>query len=372
MKDLRLEKLAENLLTYSCELKEGESILIEQRGEDSQPLVKELVKKAYKLGAKPFVNIVNHELLRLAIENSNQEQFEQLAQYSVNQMKDMDAYIAIASYSNLSELSNVNSTQMNLYQKYYIDPVHMKERVNNTKWCILVYPNNSLAQKNNSSLEEFEDFYFNVCCFDYEKMSRKMENLVELMSRTDKVRIVGPQTDISFSIKDIPVVKACGRRNIPDGEVYTAPVKNSVNGVISYNVPSKHNGCIIENIKLSVKEGRIIEATANDNEKINKFLDIDEGARYFGEFAIGLHPYITKPMVDTLFDEKICGSFHLTPGCCYNKASNGNISIEHWDLICIQTPEYGGGEIWFDDILIRKDGRFVLPELECLNPENLK
>ena len=131
-------------------------------------------------------------------------------------------------------------------------------------------------------------------------------------------------------------------------------------------------GFTYENIKFEIENGKIVKATANDNEKINHLLDTDAGSRYFGEFAIGVNPYVSTPMKDTLFDEKIDGSFHLTPGACYEDCSNGNHSALHWDLVMIQRPEYGGGEIWFDDVLVRKDGRFVLPELFCLNPENLK
>lgn len=221
------------------------------------------------------------------------------------------------------------------------------------------------------STEAFEDYYFNVCNLDYSKMDKALDSLKALMERTDKVRIVGKGTDLEFSIKGIPAVKCAGEMNIPDGEIYTAPVNNSVNGVISYNTPSLRDGFTFENVVLKFKDGRIVEATSNDTERINKIFDIDEGARYVGEFAIGVNPYITVPMKDTLFDEKIAGSFHFTPGSCYDDADNGNQSALHWDLVCIQTPEYGGGEMYFDGVLIRKDGRFVLPELECLNPENL-
>jgi aminopeptidase len=191
------------------------------------------------------------------------------------------------------------------------------------------------------------------------------------MDRTDKVRITGPGTDTSFSIKGSPAVKCDGACNIPDGEVYTAPVRESMNGILSFNTPSEEDGFTYENIVFEIKNGKIVKATANDTERINKYLDTDEGARYFGEFSFGIHPFINKPMKDTLFDEKINGSIHLTPGSCYEEAPNGNKSAIHWDLVLIQRPEYGGGEIWFDDVLIRKDGIFVLPELAGLNPENL-
>ena len=229
-----------------------------------------------------------------------------------------------------------------------------------------------MAQMANTSLENFEDFYFDVCTLDYDKMNKAMDNLVELMNKTDKVTIKGPETNLTFSIKDIPAVKCAGECNIPDGEVYTAPVKDSVNGIISYNTPSKEQGFTYENIRFEIENGKIINATANDTKKINELLDTDQGARYFGEFAFGVNPYILEPMKDTLFDEKITGSFHLTPGASYDDAPNGNSSALHWDLVMIQREDYGGGEIYFDDVLIRKNGIFVIPELEPLNPKNLK
>ena len=237
---------------------------------------------------------------------------------------------------------------------------------------ILRYPNGSMAQLAGKSQEAFEDFFFDVCTLDYRKMSKAMDPLVELMERTDKVRIKGPGTDLRFSIKGIPAVKCGGEMNIPDGEVYTAPVRESMNGTISYNTPSEEQGFTYENIVFKIKDGKIVKAMSNNNERINQLLDTDDGARYFGEFALGVNPYILHPMKDTLFDEKIAGSFHLTPGAAYEDAFNGNKSSVHWDLVMIQRPEYGGGEIYFDDVLIRKDGIFVIPELEGLNPENLK
>ena len=301
---------------------------------------------------------------------ATEEQMDFLNEYQLMQMKGMDCYIAIRAGSNTSELSDVPSDKLNMYYRK-TQPV-LDYRVNETKWVVLRYPNESMAQLAGTSLESFEDFYFEVCTLDYAKMSKAMDSLVELMNRTDRVHIKGPGTDLTFSIKDIPAIKCAGEMNIPDGEVYTAPVRESMNGVISYNTPSEEQGFTYENIRFEIKDGKIIKAAANDNERINQLLDTDEGARYFGEFAIGVNPYNLNPMKDTLFDEKIAGSFHLTPGMAYEDAPNGNDSAVHWDLVMIQRPEYGGGEIYFDDVLIRKDGLFTLPELMCLNPENLK
>ena len=181
------------------------------------------------------------------------------------------------------------------------------------------------------------------------------------MEKTDQVHLKGPGTDLKFSIKGIPAVKCDGHRNIPDGEVYSAPVRDSMNGVIQYNADSMMAGSLFKNIRFEIKNGKIVDATCDgDVKKLNEQLDIDEGARYFGEFALGVNPHVIKPMLDTLFDEKIRGSFHLTPGNAYDTAPNGNKSALHWDIVCIQTPECGGGEIHFDGKLIRKDGLFVL------------
>lgn len=368
--DSRIVKLSNLLTSYSCDLQKGDRVLIDYEGEATKPLVCQLIKDAYKLGAKPFVNHRDSRVLREILLECDEEQIEFLDDYQLYQMKGMDAYIAIRGNENTAELSDVPSEKLNLYSR--LTRPTLDYRVNKTKWVILRYPNPAMAQLANKSQEAFEDFFFDVCTLDYKKMGKAMDSLVELMNRTDKVRLVGPGTDLTFSIKDIPAIKCDGLRNIPDGEVYTAPVRESMNGVISYNTPSEEQGFTYGNIRFEIENGKIVKASANNTEKINALLDTDEGARYFGEFAIGVNPYVLDPMKDTLFDEKICGSFHLTPGMCYEDAPNGNKSAVHWDLVMIQRPEYGGGEIYFDDVLIRKDGLFVIDELECLNPENLK
>lgn len=370
MKDPRISTLAHNLVNYSCELQKGEKILIEAIGLESE-LVNELIKEVYAVGGLPFVMVKNNSVERAILMNASREQMEMKAKFEGAVMKEMQAYIGIRSGNNIAELSDVPPEKIEIYEKYYWHEVHGKIRVPRTKWVVLRYPNPSMAQQANMSTEAFEDFYFKVCNLDYRKMSQAMEPLVELINKTDKVRITGPGTDLEFSIKGLPAVKCDGKRNIPDGEVYTAPVRDSVNGKITYNTPSLHQGFTYENISLEFNEGKIVRAEANDSDRINKVFNIDEGARYVGEFSFGLNPYITKPIKDTLFDEKIAGSIHFTPGSAYDDCFNGNRSALHWDLVLIQTPEYGGGEIYFDGVLIRKDGRFVLPELTGLNPENL-
>ncbi len=370
MTDPRIATLANNLLTYSCRLKPGENVLIESTGDNGQ-LVPALIKKTYELGGSPFVKLAQPRVSREILLKCTDDQMKIMAEADSLLMSRMQAYIGVRGGGNAAENSDVPSDCLDRYTRLYSHPVHSELRVRKTKWVVLRYPSPSFAQQAGMSTEAFEDFYFNVCNLDYARMDRAMDPLKALMERTDRVRITGPGTDLTFSIKGISAIKCAGEMNIPDGEIYTAPVRDSVNGTVSFPTAQLHQGFTYENIVLTFKDGKIIDSASNDKTRMDAVLDTDEGARYIGEFALGVHPHITRPMRDTLFDEKISGSFHFTPGRCYDEADNGNQSAIHWDLVCIQTPEYGGGEIYFDDVLIRKDGRFVLKEFEALNPENL-
>lgn len=368
--DVRIEKLAKNLVGYSCAVKKGENVLIEANGVHYQ-LVGALIREIYKKGGHPIVSLSHARIHREILKGMSEKQANLMASFDVPRMEKMDAYIGIRGGNNSYELSDVPADKLKLYSKLYSHKVHSDLRVEKTKWVILRYPTEGMAQLSSMSTEKFEDLYFKVCNLNYRKMDKAMDSLVTLMKKTDKVHIKGPGTDLKFSIKPFTGIKCSGLRNIPDGEVYTAPVRDSVNGVISYNTPTVYNGTKHENVCLKFKNGKIIEATSSNTTALNKVLDTDEGARYVGEFALGVNPHIKEPMGDILFDEKISGSLHFTPGNCYSDADNKNKSAIHWDLVLIQTPEFGGGEIYFDNVLIRKDGRFTLDSLQCLNPENL-
>lgn len=370
--DDRIKKLAHNLVHNSCRVQKNEKVLISCSGVHPLPLVKQLIKEVYKVEGMPFIDFTTNSIQRELLLGATEEQLKILSDNEADKMRQMDCFIGIRGEDNIAEMTDVPYDKLSLYEKVYSDPVHHQIRVPHTKWVILRYPTPGMAQSSRKSLEAFEDYYFDVCNLDYGKMSKAMDSLVKLMNNTDKVRLTAKNTDITFSIKDIPAIKCAGECNIPDGEVYTAPIKNSVNGIISYNTPSEYNGFNFDNVSLTFKDGKIIECSANNTERVEGVFNTDEGARYVGEFAIGVNPYITTPMNNILFDEKIMGSIHFTPGNCYKDAYNGNKSAIHWDLVLIQTPEFGGGEIYFDDKLIRKDGIFVIPELEVLNPKNLK
>ncbi|MFB9330589.1 aminopeptidase [Paenibacillus aurantiacus] len=371
MRDKRLQVLASNLAGYSIDVQPGDNVLIDMIGSERE-LAKLLIEEVAKRGGRPFVETSDRSVLRTLLKHATKEQIELWASFDLKRMENMQGYIAIRSGENANELSDVPGENMQLYEKLYRHPVHSEQRVKHTKWVVLRYPNASMAQLANMSTEAFEDFYFDVCNLDYAKMDKAMDPLAELMSKTDKVRIVSPGTDLTFSIQGIGAKKCSGHRNIPDGEVFSCPVRGSVQGTITYNTPSVYSGVTFENVSFTFENGKIVEATANDTAKLNEILDTDEGARYIGEFSLGFNPHILHPMKDILFDEKIAGSLHFTPGQAYEETDNGNRSAVHWDLVLIQRPEYGGGEVYFDDRLIRKDGIFVVPELEGLNPESLK
>ena len=371
MRDERIDKLAKGLVNYSCALKKGEKILIEAKGIDYM-LVNAIVREVYAVGGFPFVETFDNRITRELLMGQTEEGARLKAKYASCRMAEMDAYIGIRGGENCNENADVPEKNLQIESEFYSHPVHHEIRVKKTKWVVLRYPNQGMAQLAGMSTDAFEDFYFKVCNLDYSKMDRAMDALKARLDKADKVRITAKGTDLTFSIKGIGSKKCSGERNIPDGEIYTAPVRNSVNGTITYNAPSVEQGFKFENVSLTFKDGKIIKATANNQEKLDAIFNTDEGARYVGEFAFGVNPYITKPMGDILFDEKISGSIHFTPGACYDDCYNGNVSAIHWDLVLIQTKEYGGGEIYIDGELIRKDGLFIPDDLQCLNPENLK
>jgi aminopeptidase len=293
---------------------------------------------------------------------------ELIGRFERQRMEAMDAYIGIRGASNCHQFADVPHEKMDLYQKHWWHPVHTEVRVPKTKWVVLRYPTESMAQQASMSSEAFEDFFFRVCTVDYAKMAEDQKPLAKRMEATDRVRIIGAGTELEFSIRGIPVVPCSGERNIPDGEVFTAPIRDSVQGTIQFNASSLYQGTTFHGVRLEFASGRIVRATCdNANDKLERIFNTDDGARYVGEFAIGCNNQIRRPMLDILFDEKIGGSIHLTPGNAYQEADNGNRSRVHWDLILIQTPEWGGGEIWFDNELIRKNGRFVPDDLVGLN-----
>ena len=373
--DSRYNKLAHLLVHHSTKLQKDEHVLIESFDIPVEMTIA-LVRAVREVGAHAHVAERSARLVA-ELYRGEAKGLAAWGEYDLHRMKKMQAYIGLRGGHNISEASIVAGDQMKMAARLYQKPVHFEQRVNHTKWCVLRWPSASMAQLAGKCTEAFEDFYFKVCCVDYAKMEAACAPLAARMAKTDKVHIKseskGPgETDLHFSIKNIGVIPCCGDKNVPDGECFTAPVRDSVNGVLHYNTSTVYNGQTFENVRLVFRNGRIVEASCQgDSKKLNEIFDTDEGARYVGEFAIGFNPHITHPMKDILFDEKIAGSFHFTPGRCYEEASNGNHSEIHWDLVCIQRSDFGGGTIAFDGEIVRRDGLFVVDDLKGLNPDRL-
>jgi aminopeptidase len=364
MHDARFDKLAKLLVEYSTRLKRNESVLIEAFDVPDEITIA-LLRAARKAGAVPFTQIQRARINRELALKATDRQLNLIASHELARMKKMDAYIAVRGSNNITELSDVPTDQMKLIAKK-MRPVQ-DQRIQKTKWVVLRWPTPSMAQLAGMSTEAFEDFYFEVCTLDYKKLQPGMKALKTLMEKTDRVEIKGPGSDLRFSIKGISAIICGGDRNIPDGEVFSCPVKDSVQGYVTFNAPTIYQSIGFDNIRLKFKDGKIVEATSNQSAKLNKILDSDPGARYIGEFSLAFNPHILQPMRDILFDEKIAGSFHFTPGQAYEEADNGNRSQVHWDMVSIQRPDYGGGAIYFDGKLIRRDGEFLPKQLRSLN-----
>jgi aminopeptidase len=369
MTDPRYLKLAKLLVNYSTQIKKGDRVLLDMIDVPDEFSI-ELMRAVRAAGGTPFIEVRHTRISREIVRETNAKHAGLLRDLELSRMKKMQAYIAIRGSLNASESADVPGDRMALHSRV-TRPV-LDYRVNKTRWCVLRWPTPSMAQAAGMSTEAFEDLYFDVCTMNYAKMARAMVPLERRMKRADRVQLKSPGTDLTFSIKGIGAKMCKGDRNIPDGEVFSCPVKNSVNGVIQFNTPTIYSGTRFENIRLEFKQGKIVKATGSNLKRLNEILDTDAGARYVGEFSLGFNPYILSPMCDILFDEKIAGSLHFTPGQAYEECNNGNRSAVHWDMVLIQRPEWGGGEVWFDGGLIRKNGLFVPKDLKPLNPANLK
>lgn len=360
MIDERIKKLAKQIVTYSVNVQPKEKVLLDL-WDNCTDFALALIDEVYKAGGYPFVNEENQQIKRALMKGCSEEQMQLWYDFEMKRMREMDCFIAVRKQENISEFSDIDETHTTIWQKYY-GKLHLGERLKNTRWCVLRYPNSAMAQLANMSTEAFEEYYFNVCLVDYKGLAKKMEPLQQLMEKTKKVRITAPNTDITFSIDGLPAYASAGNFNIPDGEVSCNVVTDSANGVITYNVPSNYEGFVYTDVSLTFEKGKIVKCSSNNTPRMETVFNIDDNARRIGEFALGLNPQVKEPILDILFDEKMAGSLHFTPGNGEN-----NPSAIHWDLILNQTKEMGGGEIYFDDVLIRKDGLFLLEELKPLN-----
>ena len=368
MSDPRYDSLAKVLVSHSTKPKKGERVMIDV-SETPEEFVIALIRAVRAAKAEPFVVIHSNRVSRELVLGVTATQASTMAEIDLARLKKMQAYIAVRGSHNIAEMADVPQEKSALLSSK-LRPA-LDYRINKTRWVVLRWPTASMAQQAQMSSEAFADFFFRVCTLDYSKMIPGMKALKALMDRSDRVEITGPGTDLRFSIKGIGSVICGGEHNIPDGEVFSCPVKDSVEGHVTFNAPTLNRGIAFDNVRLEFSSGKVVKATANNTKALNEILDTDAGARFIGEFSLGFNPHILHPMRDILFDEKIAGSFHFTPGQAYEVAGNGNKSAIHWDMVCIQRKDYGGGEVWFDGKLIRKDGLFIPSSLQALNPDRL-
>jgi aminopeptidase len=371
MSDPRWDRLADILLNHSTKLKAGETVLVECFDLEDDTLPRLLARKAAFRGAHILIETKQARIVRELVRNATETQMKIWGAVELLRMQSVQAYIGLRGAKNISEMSDVPNDRLGIYNTHFLTPVHFEQRVKHTRWCVLRLPNESMAQQAGMSTEAFADFYFEVCNLDYPKLSKALRPLVQRMEAAKNVRITGPDTELTFSIDGIPVVPCSGEMNIPDGEVFTCPVRDSVNGRVKFNTPTIYQGSAFDGVSLEFEHGRVVQfdCEGGDKTKLAAIFGADEGARFIGEWSIGCNPKILNPMRDILFDEKIAGSFHLTPGNAYDEADNGNRSKIHWDLVQIQREECGGGTIEFDGVPIRVNGRFVPAELQALDPD---
>jgi len=368
MTDPRYTRLARLLVEYSTQVKPGDAVLLDMIDVPDEFSV-EMMRAVRAAGGTPLIEVRHSRVSREVIRGSDEAHARLVKEIEMFRMKRVQAYVAVRGSANANEASDVPTDRMQQYSKT-LRPV-IDHRVKKTRWCVLRWPTPSMAQSAGMSTEAFENLYFDVCTMDYRRMAKAMEPLHRRMERADRVEIRSPGTELTFSVKGIGAKMCKGDRNIPDGEVFSCPVRDSINGTIQFNTPTLYAGTRFDNVRLVFKDGKVVEATSSNTKRLNEILDTDAGARYTGEFSLGFNPHILNPMCDILFDEKIAGSLHLTPGQAYEECDNGNRSAVHWDMVLIQRPEWGGGEIRFDGEVIRKDGRFVPADLRGLNPDRL-
>ncbi len=359
------KQLAVKILDFSVELEEDQHIMLQLAGLNGVGLLRALVEGCRKRGAHPFVHMQDTEIQRLLMEHGDRSFWKKQAEVEgLPLIKQMDAFVGVRASLNIYENADVDKEANQHYLEQFAKPVHLEERVNNTNWTVLRYPSEAFAMNAKMPTERFRQFYYDACLLDYSKLREAMKPLHERLKNTDEVHLKGESTDIRFSVKDQSWVPCFGKRNIPDGELFSSPLLDSVNGHITY-APSVYQGKPFEYVQLEVEDGVVTDFDSSNNDALKEILDTDEGARRFGEFSFGLNPIIDSPMYDILFDEKIYGSNHLTLGQDYDIAPNGNESNIHWDLVCI------GADVYLDGEKIREGRTFVTDDLKPLNPGNL-
>jgi aminopeptidase len=359
----KLQKLADILVNYSISLKKGEKVLLRGYGFESYPLIRELYQKCLEAGAISVdVRFSVDELSRIFLEEANDQQLKHLTALDKKIANSYDAMLQIVADENPYEMSGIDQKKLQIVQKSrkpLSDILHKK------KWCLFYYPNTASAAMAKKSLEQWEDFVLDSCILDWEKEEKMQKKFIKLMEKVKHVKIVGEETDLELSIAGQKWKTCCGKANMPDGEIFTSPVRNSVNGEIKYNVPTNYQSHDFDWVKLWIKNGKVVKEESNNQKPLPGILNTDKGSRYFGEFAFGLNKNIKEGTRQILFDEKMGKSLHMALGKCYDECPNGNDSSVHWDLIFKFAP--AGAELFFDGKKVYSKTKWIDKRFSFLN-----
>lgn len=366
MRDIRLQKLANLLINYSLELKEGEYVQL-AGSTISEPLLKELYREAIKVGANPEVVVRVEGLQEILFKEGNDDQLEFVSPVTNTMIEKYDAQIGLMGGVNTKGMSNIDPKRMSKRLRAMKDLIKKRkerEAKGEFRWCGTQFPTHSSAQQGNMSLEEYEDFVFNAGHIDkddpiaeWKRISEEQQRVVDYLDTKKELHIISKDTDLKMKIEGRKWVNCDGKVNFPDGEVFTGPVEDSVEGHIRFSYPGIYMGKEIEDIRLEFKEGKVIKATAEKGEELLlALLETDEGAKRLGEIAIGTNYGITKFTKNMLFDEKIGGTIHAALGTSIPQSKGENQSSIHWDMLCDMT---NGGKIYADGELFYENGKFI-------------
>jgi aminopeptidase len=366
MADLRIEKLADILVDHSTRIQPGDRVAIEATTA-ALPLVRALYARILQRGGHPHLLLDLPEQDELLFEFGRNEQLDFIPTFRKLAYDQFESRIRIASMTNTRALSAVDPVKQKRRQKA-LSPIletQMRRGADRSfKWVSTLYPTEGYAMEAEMSLKNFEDFVFHACHADEEnpvafwtKMETNQKKIIERIEGHNQVILRGPNVDLSLSIKGRKFLNGAGLNNMPDGEIYTGPVEDSVNGFVRFDYPAIYNGVMVEGVELIFSNGKVTQASARKNQPfLHEMLESDAGARYVGEFAIGTNNEIDCFLHNILFDEKIGGTFHMALGAGYPESGSKNKSIIHWDMICGMQKD---AEIVVDGDVVYKNGKFV-------------
>jgi aminopeptidase len=367
VRDPRVDKLADVLVDYSVAVQTGDRVMV-QGSTTAEPLLKAIIVKVLQAGGHPFMRVGLSGMDEIHFRYASDEQLQYVPEPLKLVMETYDKFISVRALENTKAMSGIDPTKVVLKQQAQADLMKTfmaRAAAGEVRWVGTQYPTNAHAQDADMSLTDYEDFVFGACLPEIDdpvgywtRFSAWQQKIVEWFKGKDKVHVTGPGTDLSLCVAGRSFVNCDGRENMPDGEVFTGPIEDSVEGHVLFSYPAVYKGREVEGVRLWFEKGRVVKATADKNQEyLLQMLDTDEGSRYVGEFAIGTNKGITRFTRSTLFDEKINGTFHMALGKGFPESGSVNESAIHWDMVCDLRD---GGEIRVDDTLMYTNGEFVI------------